>query len=126
VPVTALAEYEERRQLERKRAGERKRQAIPQAVLDAKITHRCCRLCTTGAVEAHHVVPRSKWRTGDATVNDPNNVIPLCHVHHQDHHTTTRRVPRQFLTYDEQLFAFEHTSEAWIDKWYPNPSRGCE
>lgn len=117
--TTAQAEYDARRELERTRKRGRTRQAIPQDVLVAKLFGHRCRLCDAAGVEAHHLVPRSKWRTGDAAVNDPDNVIPLCHLHHQDHHTTTKRIPRSVLTAEEATFVITHTTPAWADTWYP-------
>lgn len=133
--TAAQEEYAARQLLAKKRKG--RRQSIPDAVLRLKIHGKHCRVCfgdrafvdaaemftaleeIPSAIEAHHLVPRSKWRTGDPTVNDPDNLIPLCHDHHQDHHTTTNRVERHNLTVAEQKFVFHHTSESWFDRWYP-------
>ncbi len=117
--MNALTEYQQRRELDAQRKASRKRCSIPSGVLDAKVTGHACRMCPARMVEAHHLVPRSKFATGDPTVNQVDNLIPLCHQHHQDHHTTTQRIPRSVLTELEALFVFEHTSESWIDLWYP-------
>ena len=79
-----------------------------------------CRMCGSGRVELHHLLPRSKFgRRQKAEQNHPDNCIPLCHHCHQDHHTTTKRVPRVMLTADELLFMEERIHSGWIDLWYP-------
>lgn len=89
---------------------------------DLKIQGHPCRMCGSGRVELHHLLPRSKFgkRTRDR-MNDPSNCIPLCHTCHQGHHTTAhRRVPRVLLTTEELQFLEQHIHPAWIDRWYPD------
>lgn len=126
--MSALDEYNARRALDGKRTKQRKqRDAIPQSVLEAKVIGKPCRVCaaTVGhgdeasawAVEAHHLVPRGRLRGAD--LNHAENIIPLCHRHHQDHHTTDDRVPRALLTEAEWTFVIHHETSNWYDQWYP-------
>lgn len=127
--MSALDEYNARRALDGKRTKQRKqRDAIPQAVLEAKIIGKPCRVCaaTVGrgdtdrmwAVEAHHLVPRGILRGSDLHAED--NLIPLCHPHHQDHHNTGHsRVPRALLTPAEVVFITHQQTSGWCDLWYP-------
>lgn len=121
--TTAQSEWDARRRIERERKAARKRQSIPPEVLEAKIHGKPCRypMCPS-LPQAHHLVPRDDFRTGDPTVNDPRNLAPICHAHHQDHHTlgTAARIPRSLLEEDELEFIFMHSSEHWIDQWYPD------
>ena len=48
-----------------------------------------------------------------------DNLMPLCHVCHQNHHTTAhKRVPLEALTEPERVFLWEHASIGWHEKWY--------
>ena len=125
--MSRLDEYNERRRLDGQRTKDRKRRdAIPQAVLDAKVIGKPCRVCAAtvgrrqfGESEAHHLVPRGRLRGAD--LNHAENIIPLCHEHHQDHHTTAHsRVPRQVLNDDEWTFLIHHEPSAWVNTWYPD------
>lgn len=121
--TTAQQEHAERRRLDAERKAARKRQSIPPAVLEAKIHGKPCRYPNCWSLpQAHHLVPRDDFRTGDPTVNDERNLAPICHTHHQDHHTlgTSGRIPRSLLQEDELEFIFEHSSESWMDAWYPD------
>lgn len=85
-----------------------------------KIEGRPCRKCGSGRVELHHLLPRSKFSKRRKDLQDaPENSIPLCHRCHQDHHTTTKRVPRDLLTEEELAFLRQNIHPSWIDKWYP-------
>jgi hypothetical protein len=87
---------------------------------ELKIQGYLCRMCGSGRVELHHLLPRAKFGGRQkALQNSPSNCIPLCHVCHQNHHTTTKRVPRVLLTSDELAFLQEHIHPGWIDLWYP-------
>lgn len=130
--TTALDEYNERRALEKKRkaGGGGKKGPIPPSVRAKKVDGKGCRCCGISRipVEAHHLVPRSKFigERLSGRVHDPDNIIPLCHPCHTGHHTTAhRRVPREVLTEAEAAFVFEQTSESWFDKWYPESKQGA-
>ena len=85
-----------------------------------KIYGRSCRKCGSWSVELHHLLPRSKFsRRRKHLQDDPDNCIPLCHQCHQDHHTTTKRVPRSMLLEEEVDFLRRHIHSGWIDLWYP-------
>lgn len=87
---------------------------------DDKVLGQLCRMCGSGRVELHHLLPRSKFGKRRKHVRDhPDNCIPLCHACHQDHHTTTKRVPRVMLTADELMFLEQHIHPGWVDLWYP-------
>ena len=87
---------------------------------EEKIQGRACRMCGSGRVELHHLLPRSKFSRRTKHIQDhPDNCIPLCHKCHQDHHTTTKRVPRVLLSETEVFFLEAHIHPSWIDKWYP-------
>lgn len=124
--TTALDEFNARRAIDTKRTKDRKRRtSIPVDVLKAKIIGHPCRVCAAtvgrqeyGAAEAHHLVPRGRLRGPDLHTDE--NLIPLCHTHHQQHHTTTDRVPRALLTPGEVDFLFDHETPGWIDTWYPD------
>lgn len=89
--------------------------------LQRKILGRLCRMCGDPRVELHHLIPRSKFSKRNKKLQDnPNNTIPLCHRHHQDHHTTSNKVPRELLLQEEIDFMNEHIHPAWIDSWYPD------
>jgi len=87
---------------------------------EEKIEGRTCRKCRRWGVELHHLLPRSKFtRRRKHHQDDPANAMPLCHKCHQDHHTTTKRVPRELLSQDELEFLNQHIHPGWIDLWYP-------
>lgn len=111
-----LTEYEERRRLEakRRRARTRSRLGNRPEVHDAP-----CRVCGRRPVEAHHLVPRSKFARGDDAVHDPANLIALCHRCHQDHHTRVRLVPREVLAPAEVEFVVGRMGDRWAGTWYP-------
>lgn len=124
--MSALDEYNARRALDTKRTKERKQpNRIPQDVLDAKVIGKPCRVCAAtfgrrqvGDSQAHHLVPRGILRGADLNAED--NIVPLCHEHHQDHHTTTHgRVPRALLTPAEVVFITHQQTSGWCDLWYP-------
>lgn len=125
--TTALDEYNDRVALGKKRRSSRGRKGrISSTVRELKIDGQPCRVCgplSAGfTMEAHHLVPRAKFIGSgiEAPVHAPDNLIPLCSAHHQDHHTTANRIPRHLLTEAEQAFVFQHTSESWLDLWYPD------
>lgn len=90
------------------------------SVYEEKIAGHGCRKCGTWSVELHHLLPRSKFSKRNKVLQDDrDNSIPLCHRCHQDHHTTTNRVPRELLTEAELAFLHEHIHPGWVDKWYP-------
>ena len=118
-----LAEYEARRRLERRRRSEPR--SRPSKTLRDSIRQHACRVCgTQHQIEVHHIVPRSKFGKRDHSVHSRENLMPLCHRHHQDHHTTPNRVPRHLLSAAEYEFAVSHTSPAWVDRWYPKFAPG--
>jgi 5-methylcytosine-specific restriction endonuclease McrA len=85
-----------------------------------KVDGKHCRICLTGyAIEAHHIVPRSKFGKRNPHVHHADNLMPLCHDCHQRHHTTPRRVPRSRLTLAEVVFLERHAGIVWSGKWYP-------
>lgn len=86
-----------------------------------KVADKTCRVCGGDYyIEAHHVAHKSKIGGKHPLVHHPDNVIPLCHGCHQNHHTTAhRRVPRSALTAAEIAFVIEHASESWLELWYP-------
>ncbi len=85
-----------------------------------KIEGMSCRKCSRWGVELHHLLPRSKFSKRNKVLqDDKDNSIPLCHQCHQDHHTTTKRVPRELLFQEELEFLNKHIHPGWIDKWYP-------
>jgi len=117
-------EYEARRLLEKKRKRKAKAQHKPvyNAARQTKIWGKACRLCGTYAqIEAHHIVPRSRFGMRDASQHTIDNLMPLCHTCHQNHHTTTNRVPRSELWPDEVAFIAQRMTPHWIDHWYPLP-----
>lgn len=121
-----LDAYEERRRLDATRKLRRGRrdpavQAGHRAARQAKVAGLPCRQC--GAmfeIEGHHIVPRSKFGARDKSVHDENNLIPLCHLCHQNHHTTAdKRIPRHLLAFDELTFAIAKGGQRWFNMWYP-------
>jgi hypothetical protein len=94
---------------------------VSESAYETKIVEQVCRKCGDWRVELHHLLPRSKFsRRRKHLQDDPDNSIPLCHRCHQDHHTTTKRVPRKLLTSEELAFLELHIHPSWIDRWYPN------
>lgn len=130
--MSALEELEARRRVDRDRRSRRRgaQGKISAATYAAKIEGKPCRVCdeiigwgglSLGSIEAHHVVPKSKWPKHALGLHDAANLIPLCHGHHQAHHTggIEQRVPRALLTPEEFANALRMTSPAWVDAWYP-------
>jgi len=117
----AQDDYEARRKLEKQR--KRPDAAMTKLYTAAKRekTHgHNCRVChSNDRIEAHHLVPRGNFGKRDEAIHSPHNIIPLCHVCHQDHHTTTRRVPRQVLTAAEEEFVLMRVTLGWLKLWYP-------
>lgn len=87
---------------------------------EEKIQDQPCRKCGLYRVELHHLLPRSKFSKRNKKLQDhQDNCIPLCHQCHQDHHTTTKRVPRDLLKEEELAFINDNIHPSWVDKWYP-------
>lgn len=126
--MSALDEYNERRRRERERKQRRtrvvkrarKRAGIDPEAIAAKITGKPCRVCGSGyRVEAHHLVPRGVWPKSRDGLHSADNLIPLCNLHHQAHHTTAHgRVERHRLTLEERALVLDVKGEAWADLWY--------
>lgn len=117
--MSALDDWHARRELDKKRARQRKvRPKTP-----THVRREPCRVCQGGPTQVHHIVPRSHFRSTTAKqrhMNDPANLMPLCGGCHQDHHTTAHgRVPRSALRDDEIAFVRLHMGEGWLDRWYP-------
>ena len=66
-------------------------------------TEGCCRWCgRPGAIEAAHIIPRSRVRPGPG--EDARNIVPLC----RDHHAlfdSNRLDLLPVLTLEEQAYA---------------------
>lgn len=129
-------EYWERRRLDEERSAARKRGAPrteagekPEftfaAAKRAKVTGEPCRVCAlqrrrnTYSIEGHHITHRSRIGGRHRLVHHPDNVLPVCHTHHQHHHTTTNRIPWAALTPEEQAFVVEYGGPSWAERWYP-------
>lgn len=122
--MSRLDEYEARRALDGKRKRRGHQRQISADVYEAKIDGQPCRVCGSGGrMEAHHLVHRGRWSKGVEGLHSADNLIPLCHPCHQDHHTTTHRVPLGALTDSEAAFVLEHAGEGWASKWYPAAKR---
>lgn len=127
-------EYRERRRLEAERQAARRRKQNPDHPLGTarriKAKDQPCRVCAlkgrrnTYSIEAHHIVHRSRIGSGHPLANHPDNILPVCHAHHQDHHTTSRRIPWSALTDDERAFLVEHGGSGWAERWYPKDEHG--
>lgn len=128
--MDSIAEYELRREVERQRkASRRRRSGFSRDARLMKIEGKPCRVCAADgvigaalgwAVEYHHIVPRALFAKGDGDVEQAANAMPLCHAHHQDHHTNPdRRVSRSVLQDDEISFARARMGSGWLDRWYP-------
>lgn len=120
--------HEERLRHERERKAEQKttgRMIAARRRARRKIDREGrCRVCGARDPEWHHILPRSRFGSGDATKHHPDNAMPLCLECHTHHHTTAhRRVPRHKLTPDELAFAIRHAGPAWVDRWYPTTDR---
>jgi 5-methylcytosine-specific restriction endonuclease McrA len=114
-----LSEYNERRTLEAARKRVRRRSRYGTDARARKITGKPCRVCGDPDVEYHHIVPRSAM-PGSPDVAHVANAMPLCHMHHQAHHTTVAgRIPRRLLTPDEVEFVRTRMGVGWLDRWYP-------
>lgn len=87
-----------------------------------KVRGQPCRICGTHqSIEAHHILPRSYLGRTHPHLHHDDNLMPLCHLHHQHHHTGGRaaRIPRHHLTPAELAFATQHARPGWLDTWYP-------
>lgn len=129
----SLEEYWERRRLEEERKAQRLKArsgrgnaTLPLGKARAeKAKGRPCRVCAienrhnTSGVEAHHIVHRARITNRHPLVHHPDNILPVCHAHHQDHHSTARRIPLAALTEAEAAFLVKHGGEAWARRWYP-------
>lgn len=126
----AQAEYDARRALERQRRKERAKRPVPSGIARS-VRSQHCRVCGHPRTEVHHIVPRSHFRhpqraggvfsDGPTDPHVPENLMPLCHQHHQDHHTQgkDRRVPRHRLRPEEIEFVIMAKGHYWLDYWYP-------
>lgn len=127
-------EYWERRKLQEERDAAKRRRENPEHPLGyahrVKAHGQPCRVCkllhrhNVHGIEAHHIVHRSRIGGRHPLVHHPDNIMPVCHTHHQDHHTTTRRIPWDALTEAEQAFAVEHAGPGWSERWYPRGNDG--
>lgn len=118
--MSALDEYEARRELDRQRTKSRKKRPVT----PKKVRALPCAVCGDSISQVHHIVPRSSF--GEASrhwMNDAANLMPLCMTCHQDHHTTTRRVPRWALSDDAVAFVRQMKGERWLNLWYPEVER---
>ena len=126
-------EYWERRRLDEERTAARRRGTTEHSFPTSrrlKATGQPCRVCAlqrrhnTFAIEAHHIVHRGRIGGKHPLVHHPDNILPVCHTHHQDHHTSTRRIPWDALTPEEQGFLTKHGGEVWGERWYPRGNDG--
>jgi 5-methylcytosine-specific restriction endonuclease McrA len=118
--TSAQEDFNLRRELERKRATERRlRTTFGQNARRDKITGKPCRACGRDGVEYHHIVPRAQMRR-NPLLSHANNAMPLCHGCHQAHHTTAKgRIPRALLQPEEVEFVTSVMGTGWLDRWYP-------
>lgn len=128
-----LEEYWERRELEERRKAERARRRKGNSTLVPtlaaakveKVKGHPCRVCALQGrrnergIEAHHIVHRNRIGSSHSQVHSPDNIMPVCHQHHQDHHSTTRRIPAAALTEAERVFLEQYGGLAWSERWYP-------
>lgn len=114
--MTRLDDYNERRNLAAKK--KRKRPSNPDVL--AAFDRSRCAICQSGhGVEAHHIVPRSKFGKGESP-DVVSNLLAVCHACHQDHHTTAhKRIPRLVLSEAQIAFVVAKQGESWMDRWYP-------
>lgn len=136
--ATRTEEYWERRRLEEERQAARRRKGGTNADLPfgaarrIKATGQPCRVCAlqrrrnVHAIEAHHIVHRSRIGSKHPLVHHPDNILPVCHTHHQDHHTTDRRIPWAALTPEERAFVVQQGGPAWAERWYPRGNDGYD
>jgi len=126
--TSKLEDYWERRELEEQRRLERlklrmgkgKREHGLGVAKELKIRGKRCRVCGSRySIEAHHVVHRSRIGSSHPLVHHPDNLMPVCHQHHQDHHSTTKRIPLAALLPAEREFLERHGGPAWSERWYP-------
>lgn len=123
--MSRLDEYNDRRRLDHSRSKSKGRRdpvvhSLYAAARAEKIDGKCCRVCgRRDNIEAHHIVPRSKFGQRDTTVHSVDNLMALCHDHHQAHHTTTMRVSGHLLTAPEWDFLTSREHAGWVDLWYP-------
>lgn len=115
--MTRLDEYNERRKLE---ATRRKKNSSRSKDVFRRLDRSRCSIClATHNIEAHHIVPRSKFAKGEPCDVD-ENLLAVCHACHQDHHTTAhKRIPRLVLSPAQVEFITQKQGVAWMDKWYP-------
>lgn len=123
-------EYTKRRILEQERSKTRKQKQYGiNAARKQKIHNQTCRvcyhhkICNTFRLEAHHMIHKSYLGSNHPLIHHPDNIIPICHSCHQNHHTTSKKIPRIVLTPQEVLFLTRNTRESWRNKWYPNTSK---
>lgn len=82
----------------------------------------CCRNCgKMGKLHLHHIIPRGKWKSGEA---DLRNGVPLCHDCHFGWHGFKITLYRDMFTEDEWNFVSSaqltgQRVEAWLDDRYP-------
>ena len=131
----ALEDWWERRRLEEERKAA-KRKARSGAGMssssnfvesrEVKVKDQPCRVCALKgfrnfqSIEAHHIVHRGRIGGKHPRVHDQDNMMPVCHRHHQDHHNTGhRRIPMAALTESERKFLVRLGGEAWSERWYP-------
>lgn len=116
--MTRLEEYNERRKLDAGRKT-RNRRKTNRAAFQRLDRTRCAICPATHNIEAHHIIPRSKFAKGEPCDVD-ENLLAVCHGCHQDHHTTAhKRIPRLVLSEAQIAFVLARQGEAWIDRWYP-------
>lgn len=130
--ATRTEEYWERRRLEEERQAARRRRQNPDHPLGfarrTKAQGQPCRVCALHGrrnvygIEAHHIVHRSRIGSQHPLVHHADNILPVCHTHHQDHHTTSRRIPWEALTPEERAFVVKHGGVGWAERWYPRGS----
>lgn len=115
-----LEEYQARKLLEQARTKTRRtRTPIPKHIT-IHLHNQPCANCQSQPIEIHHLIPRSNFHPSNPTTHHPDNLLPLCHPCHQNHHTTAhRRIPRHILTQQHINFILQHKPQTWLDKWYP-------
>lgn len=120
--MSRLSEHEARLAHEAARKKKRRTPTREEREIFANVKNNPCRICGADRTEVHHIVPRSQWSKLEREAgehNHPHNLMALCHSCHQDHHTTTRRVPRDRLLATEVDFATSRMGAVWVGKWYP-------
>lgn len=123
-----LTAYNARRALDRERQKRKRQEAMrvrPEFVQKASDEGQCRCCLRATAIDAHHIVHRSKLRGMKGHIRDDlRNSMALCRDCHSLYHAGKMKFDRSMLSQSEVEFILQYAGQEWLDKVYPERENG--